>query len=205
MHSPGAECPTAGESSWGGLSPLPRLPHQHCSGHKLQKEKGRSYYPKLETLGHISSPPKKCCACLPPALQPPVVLWRVSNPAHVLCVDLRASCPAIPLHSKKKKTQYVLHRKIWNCETHEQRLHWLPRVLQYTAEGICLSLQISASSTAAWKTPPNEAGFKQTTCMGICFCFFFPLGTQYFSQNIKGSGKGFQLTAGRSQLVHELL
>lgn len=34
---------------------------------------------------------------------------------------------------------------------------------------------------------------------------FFPLGTQYFSQNIKGSGKGFQLTAGRSQLVHELL
>lgn len=104
MHSPGAECPTAGESSWGGLSPLPRLPHQHCSGHKLQKEKGRSYYPKLETLGHISSPPKKCCACLPPALQPPVVLWRVSNPAHVLCVDLRASCPAIPLHSKKKKS-----------------------------------------------------------------------------------------------------
>lgn len=103
MHSPGADCPTAGESSWGGLSPLPRLPHQHCSGHKLQKEKGRSYYPKLETLGHISSPPKKCCACLPPALQPPVVLWRVSNPAHVLCVDLRASCPAIPLHSKKKK------------------------------------------------------------------------------------------------------
>lgn len=108
MHSPGAECPTVGESSWGGLSPPsprspPALKCMACSGHKLQKEKGRSYYPKLETLGHISSPPKKCCAYLPPALQPPVVLWRVSNPAHVLYVDLRASCPAIPLHSKKKK------------------------------------------------------------------------------------------------------
>lgn len=39
--------------------------------------------------------------------------------------------------------------------------------------------------------------------------FFFlppaPLETQHFSQNIKGSGKGFPLMADRSQLVHGLL
>ena len=34
---------------------------------------------------------------------------------------------------------------------------------------------------------------------------FFPLETQHFSQNIKGSGKCFQLMVGRSHLVHELL
>jgi len=34
---------------------------------------------------------------------------------------------------------------------------------------------------------------------------FFPLETQHFSQNTTGSGTGFHLVAGRSQLVHGLL